>query len=465
MAVRVIGVFVFAAGVGLVAGIVSRFLTVSVNVEWAASILGFALTLAFVFISASVGAALLMPAQTALVRDIRGEDDPSLPAPLMLLLVVLCGAAALQVPALRTWWIEDRALLHILTPGRSDPLGLELIPAAILFSMPVIAAATLGLFVLTSLLAIIVPAKLAWRALASCVALQAGLVVGGSLMVREVHRIGTVVIPLFAPADHAAASGVAEWVARHDLAAAATDQRAAWIFCGYLGALALAWFITPSSTAGKAQESLSASVGLPREAPVAPPTFRASSAAAAFDDSHYSVRARMTALQSLFIRRYSNYDIRTVPPTSRAQFSFSWTSGTLRREPSGPDLLAVVPPRAPGLFTGREYVVADAATRENLASLMPRGSDWEIVHPSGSLIARVLQLKAGRGFASYSAMIGDAEVCKFKWALLGLTVTSAELDVEFTRDQGTGLDRALAMILAPILEQQARLVSERARIT
>jgi hypothetical protein len=118
MAVRVIGVFVFAAGAGaLVAGIVSRLLTISVNSAWAASLLSFALTLALVFISASIGAVLLMPPQTALVRDIRGEEAPPLPAPLVLLLVLLCGAAALQVPALRTWWIEDRALLRILTPG------------------------------------------------------------------------------------------------------------------------------------------------------------------------------------------------------------------------------------------------------------------------------------------------------------------------------------------------------------
>ncbi|MDP9324697.1 MAG: hypothetical protein M3P13_13760, partial [Acidobacteriota bacterium] len=77
MAVRVIGVFVFAAGAGaLVAGIVSRLLTASVNSAWAASLLGFALTLACVFISASIGAVLLMPPQTALVRDIRGEEAP-----------------------------------------------------------------------------------------------------------------------------------------------------------------------------------------------------------------------------------------------------------------------------------------------------------------------------------------------------------------------------------------------------
>jgi hypothetical protein len=238
------------------------------------------------------------------------------------------------------------------------------------------------------------------------------------------------------------------------------------IFCGYLGALALAWFLAPSSTAVKTEEFTSAPGALPPESAVVPPqTFPASSAAVVFDEPNYSVRARMTMLESLFIRRYSNYDIRTVPSNSRAQFSFSWATGILRREPNGPDLLALVPPRAPGLFMGRQYAVVDAITRENLASLVPRGSDWEIVHPSGSLIARVVQSTAGRGFARYHAMIGDDEVCNFKWALQGLTVMGAELEVEFERDRSAGLDRGLAIILAPVLEQQARLVSERSRVT
>ena len=60
-------------------------------------------------------------------------------------------------------------------------------------------------------------------------------------------------------------------------------------------------------------------------------------------------------------------------------------------------------------------------------------------------------------------MIGDDLVCRFKWALHGLTVASAELEVEFARGQNAALDRAVAMVIAPILEQQARLVSERSR--
>jgi hypothetical protein len=95
---RVISVVLFAAGLGaLVAWLVSRSLTTSVDFAWAASLHTFALTLALLFIPAAVGATLLMPSQTALVRDIRGEENPPLPLPLTLLLVVLCAAAALQV--------------------------------------------------------------------------------------------------------------------------------------------------------------------------------------------------------------------------------------------------------------------------------------------------------------------------------------------------------------------------------
>lgn len=177
----------------------------------------------------------------------------------------------------------------------------------------------------------------------------------------------------------------------------------------------------------------------------------------------YSIRPRMTMLESLFIRKHSNYDIQTVPKRSRLQFSFSWTSGILRQEPGGPDLLTITPARPPNLFTSHSYAIADTATGECLANLIPAGADWEIVHPSGDAIARVLRETAGRGFAKYVAMIGQYEACRFTWALHGLSVMSAELEVDCAEDGPARLDRALAIALAPILEQQARMTSERAR--
>jgi len=67
------------------------------------------------------------------------------------------------------------------------------------------------------------------------------------------------------------------------------------------------------------------------------------------------------------------------------------------------------------------------------------------------------------GIVGYAAMVGEHEVCRFKWTLNGLSVASAELEVEFLPVNGVPFDRALALALAPILEQKARLVSERSR--
>ena len=124
MGFRVITAFAFAGGAGaLVAGVVSIATVGTSNTGWAASLSRFALMLGGVFILASAAASRLMPARTALVRDIRGEPDHSLPPVLTLLLVGLCGAAALQTPAVLSWWMTDRSLLRLLTiegPDHSD---------------------------------------------------------------------------------------------------------------------------------------------------------------------------------------------------------------------------------------------------------------------------------------------------------------------------------------------------------
>jgi hypothetical protein len=430
-----------------------------------ASLARFALTVAAVFIPAAAGAYLLLPARSAILRDIRGEPDPSLSTPSVIMLWVLCGVAALQVPALLTWWTTDRSVLGLLIPEGPDPLGWNSVPAVILFSMPALATAALAMCVLTSLLTVTAPAKLSPRVLASGVLLQAGLIVGGILLTREAHLLRTSVFAALPAADvTATVRAVQDALERHDVAAAAVHVRLAWVFCGYLAALGFLFFSASPRSSPAAVSSVApvepAAVAVP--ASFVPPV--PSKAGGVFDDTNYTVRPRMTKLESLFIRKHANYDIQTIPPRSRSRFSFSWTTGVLRQEPSGPALLAVTPARAPGLFTSHAYAIADAATGETLASLVPRGADWEIVDPSGNHIARVLQTQAGSGFARYAAMIGEREACVFRWALNGLTVVSAELEIEFPRDD-TSFDRALAFAIAPILEQQARMTSERSRST
>jgi hypothetical protein len=62
-------------------------------------------------------------------------------------------------------------------------------------------------------------------------------------------------------------------------------------------------------------------------------------------------------------------------------------------------------------------------------------------------------------------MIGEAEVVRFKWALAGLSVYSAQLEIEFLpslNQQQRSLERVLAIAIAPILEQRVRIQYVRA---
>jgi len=65
----------------------------------------------------------------------------------------------------------------------------------------------------------------------------------------------------------------------------------------------------------------------------------------------------------------------------------------------------------------------------------------------------------------FRAMIGEQEVVRFKWALAGLSASSAELEVEFLFPAGAephSLGRVLGIAIAPILEQRVRVQHERA---
>jgi len=187
-------------------------------------------------------------------------------------------------------------------------------------------------------------------------------------------------------------------------------------------------------------------------------------ATAAFSESEYSLHPRLTLIEAWFTRKCTRFDIRTIPHRSRNWFSFSWETGVLRHEPAGAELLKLIPAKAPGLFSSRPYSVVNPGTGEPIARFVPRGSDWEIEHPSGDVAARILREASGSGFVEFRGFVGESEVCVFKWALAGLGVTAAQLEIVFRSEAiaAAGLDRALAVAIAPILEQQARLVSERA---
>ena len=447
----------------VVTGIVGRMLAPRITVAVAASLPSFALTLAAALILSSLGASFLMPARTALVRDVRGEDDTPLAPQGVLLLIALCGVAMLQIPGIVGWWRAEQEVLKAVLPDRTDPPGFNYIATAVAHALPVLASTALMLFALTSLLGIVAPSKLAWRVVTACVVLQLGYIAAIFFLAAEIHTIGAALGPLVAD-DPQASRTLADWMAAHDTSVGPTTQRLAWTSLGYLIAAVVA---ARSTTSWTMTAGSGTAVDAPPAAPEVPVSIShvpvKSEASASIDESNYSVHPQMTLLEAWFTRKCTDYEIRTIPRSSRKGFRFSWTDGVLRQQADGLDLVRLTPPKAPGLFLNRTYEVVDSRTNQTLARFEPRGADWEISDASGNLVGRVLRESTVRGPVTYRAFVGNAEVVRFKWAMEGFSTTSAQLEVEFlpSSADATSLDRVLALALAPILEQRSRLAAER----
>jgi len=430
-----------------------------------ASLPSFAFTVAAALLLSSIGASLVMPQRTALVRAVRGEDDPPLPSHVMLVLVLLCGLAILQVPGIVSWWRAEQVILKAVLPNpRPDVFGFDYIPMALAYALPALATLTLVLFATTSLLGIVAPSKLAPRVIAAGVLLQLGYVAAAVIAGAEIHTISAALGPILAD-DPDAARTFSEWMTAHEGAAGPTTQRLAWTCAGYVFAAVVA-SLSPAteirSTEGSADVA-GPGASMHTAATISHVPVK-SDASAVFDESQYSVHPRMTLIEAWFTRNCTDFEIRCIPHTSRKWFSFSWTNGVLRQHPSGKDLAKVTPADSPGLFRDRKYEVVDPATAHTIARFVPRGQDWEITDPSDVLIARVLR-DSKHAIVKFRAMIGEAEAVRFKWALAGLSVYSAELEIEFLtspNEQQRFLDPVLAIAIAPILEQRVRIERVRA---
>ena len=455
----------------LVAAAMSWLIVLVVGGErpaWAASLQTFGLEIALVFLPAAVGVSALIPRSADMTRETRAHESSTNVA-LLLLLAALAIVAAFQAPSIAAWWAEDRVLLTQVVGSSRDPMGLNLIPQVILFSLPALAGVALVVFVLTSILGMLVRAELVFSALAACAALQAGLVIGLQLLLYAVRSVGGSMQGLFTTAPDATASAqVAEWFARHDAASANVGWRLLWVLGGYVVATIVSEFVSPRWQRASASDMSFGSqpdaarlpqTAVPSPAATLPPVLEASQAASVFDQSHYFVKPRVTLVET-FMRHYTEYDIQSVPATTRARFSFSWKTGLLRREPEGPDILALRAGDRQGVLGGRSHVVTDA-TGATLGALRPASPEWVILDARGTTVARVVEDRSGVGLIGYVATVGEHAVCRFTWAMHGLSVASAGLDVEFLPAAEGRLDKALAMALAPVLEHKARRANER----
>ncbi len=448
----------------ILAGIVGRILSPRFTVAVIGSLPSFALALGGALVLSSLGASFLMPARTALVRDVRGEDDAPLAPQTVLVLVALCGVAMLQVPGIVGWWRAEQELLKSVLPAGPDRLGFNYIPMAAAYALPVLASLTVILFALASLLGIMAPSKLASRVIAACVVLQAGYIAAIFFIGAEIHTIGATLGPLVAD-DPDASRTLADWMAAHDTSVRPTSQRLAWTALGYLAASIVAarsatsWDVAAGG--GTAAEAPPVSGMIPVS--VSHVAVK-SDASSSIDESNYSVHPQMTLVEAWFTRKCTDYEIRTIPRSSTKAFRFSWTDGVLRQQPEGFELVRLTPAKAPGLFLSRAYDVIDPRTNQILARFEPRGADWQISDRSGALVGRILRESNVRGPVKYRALVGNAEVVRFKWAMEGFSTSSAQLEVEFLPSLADvpSLDRILAVAIAPILEQRARVASERA---
>ena len=156
-------------------------------------------------------------------------------------------------------------LLRQVVGSSRDPMGLNLIPQVILFSLPALAGIALVVFVLASILGMLVRAELMFSALAACAALQAGLVIGMQLLLYAVRSVGGSIQSLFTTAPDATASAqVAEWFARHDAASANVGWRLLWVLGGYVVATIVAEFVSPRWQRASASDMSSAANQTPR---------------------------------------------------------------------------------------------------------------------------------------------------------------------------------------------------------
>ena len=446
-----------ATGMAALATAAVSFLFATGAGAWVGSVRTLAAQVAAVALMTAVLSWRRVPSIAEIRRRIV-QPEPNHPAQVVLLVGLAIGAA-FQAPFLLVWVREDRALLLELLGTRRDPLGLDLVPGVILYSLPALAAALLVLFAVTSMSASIAPRRLAYRFLVAGVILQFGFVAVDYLLGRGIRDLSEAALRLMTDAPPADTAGAIAWIGRHDAVAGRMMPALAALFVGYVAVVVVATYMSRSASPVAAAVSAGASpVSRPEPrmaAPIAavPPLIPGFSTP--FDEPLYVLRLRGgKGLAGLVLgRRFIEYTIQTIPRSSRAEFSFSWATGVLRREPDGPEIVRLEAAERHDLLK-RAYVVTDPI-RGVIGKLLPHAADWQIVDSYGQEVADVVQSGASFHQTSYTITAGGQDVGRLA-AVMGTTAASAEVQIEFLPASEGRLDRALAIALAPLVEHQVR---------
>ena len=453
---RAITALLLAAGMGGLATAALSWLSGSraAGNEWVGNVTTLAAEVAAVGLVAAVVAARRIPSIAEVRRDPPAVESNH-PAQVVLL-AALAVAALLQLPALFAWFREDRLLLlEILGTGR-DPLRLDLVPAVILYSLPALAAALLMTCATTSLAGAVATRRLALRFLTAGVIVQAGLWAIQYFVGRGVRDLGAAALRLMADAPPGDTDGAVAWIQRHEAVARSMLPMLTALVIGYV----VAWV---AASVTRSASPVVAAATLPAPPPPSPAPMRVAASPRVlrsdptpFDERFYVLRLRagwrMAGL--MFGRSLVEYTIQTIPPSSRSEFSFSWATGILRREPGGPDFLRLHAGERHDLLK-RAYDVSDPATGAVIGRLLPQAADWQIVDAIGQPVADVVQSSASFNQTSYAITAGGEDLGRLV-AVMGATAASAEVQIEFLPASVGRFNRSLAIALAPLIEDRTR---------
>lgn len=459
LVLRIIAAMMFAACLGALTATVVSLFTVGERPDWLGALTMFAIALAVVFGAGSFGMSRLMPAAAELSRQ-RGRDrEASVPTAFVLLLTALVGVGVLQIPAFVAWWVRNLTLARVLTGGETDPMGLYLIPTALVVATPTLGCIALAAFVAGGVLALVAPHDLTSRVLGAAAMLQGGLVCGLIVIERAVRDVAGAVQRLAdSSSDRLGSAQVADWLAQYDLSSGWLSARLVLLLGGFLLAVVVSRAVVQRRMSAEEERAFDAVDPAPSPQPM-DPVVAAVPPSSDFDDSAYSVRPRQSWL-SAWAGRYAQYDIASIPPTSRTRFSLTWKgqTGKVRHEPNGPDLVSVGVQSA-SMFGGSSYEVTDARTGAATGMLVSSGFEWEIRDSSGRTVAEVKAVRTGVGGSVFVATAGQQEVVRFVWGFAGMTAASAELQIEFLPGSEARVHKALAIVLGALLDHQARRAS------
>jgi hypothetical protein len=455
---RVTAAIAFALGLAAVTATVATSL-IAGGAEWVAPIRTTALMGGAFLGLGAIGMSFVMPSRAELTRQIPGGRDGRVPLVVTLALAILAILAIVHVPSLMEWWERNLALARRITGGTVDPMGLHAIPYGVLASTPAMASISVLTVVVSCVLGLVVPGARVRRVIGAASMLIGGYAGGLYATESAIRRMSDAMRRLAdttaTPAD---LPQIVDWLGQLDAAIGTFSVHLVWLFAGSLAILALA-----SATMGTPPRSSSTGTRTPPvvvpaaigAAPVQPQSVPLGSTD--FDRSDYAIRPRRAWLEA-FVWRHAEYDIESIPPATRARFAFSWTTRTIDRAADGQALFAIRAQGGGGLLGGQSYDVIDARTGAAIGALVPVASDWELRDERGSVVAHVLEIEKAAGRARFVVKRGEQEIARFVWGFTGMTVASAELQIEFLPGADARV-RILAIALAPILEHRARRAS------